>query len=124
MANQNKRQQDAARRAKLTIQRRTLVLLLLFGVVAFVALFFNVYDLTINRHEEMTERASRQQTMSTTISASRGTIYDRSGQILAISATADTVFLDPQVIQNRADELDMARALAMVEGWGRARPCP
>ena len=39
MANQNKRPQDAARRAKLTIQRRTLVLLLLFGVVAFVALF-------------------------------------------------------------------------------------
>ena len=34
-----KRQPDAARRAKLTIQRRTLALLLVFGVVSFAALF-------------------------------------------------------------------------------------
>ena len=114
MANQSKRRSDAARRAKLTIQRRTLVLMLGFGVVAFVALFFQVYELTILRHEEMTERASKQQTMSTTISASRGTIYDTNGEIMAISASADTVILDPPVIESRAKELDEARAKALL----------
>ena len=124
MANQNKRQQDAVRRAKLTIQRRTLALLVVFGVVAFAVLFAKVYDLTINRHEEMKEMASSQQTRSTTISASRGTIYDRNGNTLAISATADTVFLDPAAIQRRAEELDQERALAMVEGLKEGETLP
>ena len=116
MAKKPKRQPDAARKAKLTIQRRTLYLLMVFGVFSFLALFAKAYDLTINQHEEMQERASSQQTQSTTISASRGTIYDRNGETLAISATADTVFLDPKMIQERADELDQERAKALVEG--------
>ncbi len=116
MAKKPKRQPDAARKAKLTIQRRTLYLLMVFGVFSFLALFAKAYDLTINQHEEMQERASSQQTQSTTISASRGTIYDRNGETLAISATADTVFLDPKMIQERADELDLERAKALAEG--------
>ena len=116
MAKKPKRQPDAARKAKLTIQRRTLYLLMVFGVFSFLALFAKAYDLTINQHEEMQERASSQQTQSTTISASRGTIYDRNGETLAISATADTVFLDPKMIQERADELDEERAKKLTEG--------
>ena len=116
MAKKPKRQPDAARKAKLTIQRRTMYLLMVFGVFSFLALFAKAYDLTINQHEEMQERASSQQTQSTTISASRGTIYDRNGETLAISATADTVFLDPKMIQERADELDTERAKKLTEG--------
>ena len=116
MAKKPKRQPDAARKAKLTIQRRTLYLLMVFGVFSFLALFAKAYDLTINQHEEMQERASSQETQSSTISASRGTIYDRNGETLAISATADTVFLDPKMIQERADELDLERAKALAEG--------
>ena len=116
MANKPKRQPDAARRAKLTIQRRTMCLMLLFGVVTFIALFAKAYDLTINRHEEMEERAFQQQTLSSTTSASRSSIYDRTGTVLAMSATADTVQLDPMAIQNRADELDQERAEKMVNG--------
>ncbi len=116
MSNKPKRQADPARQARRTIQRRTLCLLLVFGIFAFVALFFKIYDLTINRHEEMQERASRQQTQSTTISASRGTIYDRNGKTLAVSATADTVFLDPAAIKARAEELDLLRAKKLLEG--------
>ena len=111
-----KKKPDMARRAKLVIQRRTLCLLLVFGVASFLALFAKAYDLTINQHAELQERASRQQTQSTTISASRGTIYDRNGVALAKSATADTVFLDPNVLQKRAEELDEARAKKLAEG--------
>ena len=124
MANKPKRQPDAARRAKLTIQRRTMCLMLLFGVVTFIALFAKAYDLTINRHEEMEERAFQQQTLSSTTSASRGSIYDRTGTVLAMSATADTVQLDPMAIQNRADELDQERAEKMVNGLEEGETLP
>ena len=116
MSDKQKRPVDPARRAKKTIQLRTLGFLLVFGIFTFVLLFVKLYDITINRHEEMQERAARQQTQSTTISASRGTIYDRNGKILAVSATADTVFLDPKAIRERAEEMDLARAEKMAEG--------
>ena len=98
--------------------------MLLFGVVTFIALFAKAYDLTINRHEEMEERAFQQQTLSSTTSASRGSIYDRTGTVLAMSATADTVQLDPMAIQNRADELDQERAEKMVNGLARGETLP
>ena len=116
MSKKQRRQVDPSRRARRTIQRRTLYFLLIFGVFSFMLLFTKIYDLTINRHEEMQERAAKQQTQSTTISASRGTIYDRNGKTLAVSATADTVFLDPAIIQEYADELDKIRAKKMEEG--------
>ncbi len=124
MSSKPKRQVDPARRAQQTIRRRTLYFLLIFGVCSFVVLFVKLYDLTINRHEEMQERAARQQTQSTTISASRGTIYDRNGKILAVSATADTVFLDPKAIQARAEELDKERAKKLVEGLKEGETLP
>ena len=82
---------DSARKAKQVIQRRTIYLMLFFGIVTFLAVFAKAYDLTVNQGDALKDRASRQQTQSTTISASRGAIYDRNGTALAISATADTV---------------------------------
>ena len=119
-----KRPQDSARLAKLTIQRRTLALLLVFGVVTFLALFAKAYDLTINQFDEMKERASGQQMKSTTISASRGSILDRNGTILAMSASADTVFLDPKAINDYAGDLDKKRAEKMVEGLKEGESLP
>ena len=124
MANKPKRQPDAARRAKLTIQRRTLYLLLVFGVFSFIALFFKVYSLTISQHEDLQKRAAGQQTLSTTISASRGTIYDREGHPLAMSATADDVFIDAKAIQRRADELDKKREEIMARGLKEGEKLP
>lgn len=124
MSNKQKRPVDPARRARKTIQRRTLGFLLVFGVFSFALLFVKLYDITINRHEEMQERAAKQQTQSTTISASRGTIYDRNGKILAVSATADTVFLDPKAIQSRAKEMDEARAKKLAEGLKEGETLP
>ena len=86
MANKPKRKINSARLAKLVIQRRTLALLLVFGVASFLALFAKAYDLTINQYDEMKERASNQQMRSTVISASRGSILDRNGTVLAMSA--------------------------------------
>ena len=45
-----------------------------------------------------------QQTRSTVITASRGTIYDRNGHPLAVSATAENVFVDPKGLQQYLEE--------------------
>ena len=119
-----KRPQDASRRARLIIQRRTLCLLLAFGILPFMALFARAYDLTINQNADLQARATRQQTQSTPISASRGSIYDRNGVVLARSASAETVFLDPNVLQSRADELEKARAEKMVAGLKEGETLP
>lgn len=71
MARPRQRKSDAARQANLVIRRRTTgVMVLLIG--AFLVLLWRLYDLQINRHEEMQNRAVNQQTRSAVISASRG----------------------------------------------------
>ena len=124
MAKQNKQKNNSARLAKLIIQRRTLALLLVFGVLSFLALFAKAYDLTITQHDDMKTRASSQQMRSTVIQASRGSIYDRNGTILAMSASADNVFLDPNAIQRRADELDLARLRKLDAGLQEGESLP
>jgi stage V sporulation protein D (sporulation-specific penicillin-binding protein) len=89
---------DAARRANQIIRSRTVLIMIFFGVVTFLALFFKLYDLQIRQHEELQEKAVAQQTRATVVTASRGTIYDRNGNALAISATAETVFVSPAEI--------------------------
>ncbi|WP_298031343.1 penicillin-binding transpeptidase domain-containing protein [uncultured Dysosmobacter sp.] len=97
------RKSEAARRANQVIRTRTVLIMLLLGVGTFLLLFWKLYDIQINQHEDMQERAVGQQTRSAVISASRGTIYDRSGVTLAISASAETVNISPLDIQRFVD---------------------
>jgi len=101
-----KRTEENARRASQTIQRRTVIFALFFGVVTFAMLFVKLYDLQITQHDFLQEKAVSQQTLSTTISASRGTIYDQEGNILAISATAETIYISPLEIAERSKAED------------------
>lgn len=98
MASNPHRKSDAARRANQVIRTRTLLIMLLLGVCTFLALFWKLYDIQINQHEAMQEKAVGQQTRSAVISASRGTIYDCGGVPLAISASAETVNISPKGI--------------------------
>lgn len=92
------RKDENVRRANRVIQQRTLVLMLVLGVGVFLALFFKLFSLQITRHDELQSKAVDQQTRSVTVTANRGTIYDQSGNIMAISATAETVFISPKEI--------------------------
>ena len=104
MANLPRRKTDAARRANQIIRTRTVLVMALLGVVTFGALFLKLFDLQIRQHDELQEKAVAQQTRSTVITASRGTIYDRNGHPLAVSATAENVFVDPKGLQQYLEE--------------------
>ena len=100
MTDRPRRKSDAARRANQVIRGRTMLIMLLLGVASFTVLFWKLYDLQINRHDELKAEAVGQQTDSMVISDSRGTIYDKNGEIMAISYSTETVLLDPGGVQD------------------------
>ena len=112
MTDRPRRKSDAARRANQVIRGRTMLIMLLLGVASFTVLFWKLYDLQINRHDELKAEAVSQQTDSMVISASRGTIYDKNGEIMAISYDVETVILDPGGVQDfvESQEQDIADA--------------
>ena len=110
-----KRKSENARRANRVIQQRTLLLLAVFGIGVFVLLFAQLYSLQIVRHDELSSLAVRQQTLRTTVEANRGTIYDRNGNILAISSTAENVFVSPaEILEYEQDKALIATGLAEI----------
>lgn len=98
MPTNSRRKSDAARRANQVVRSRTVLVMALLGVCTFLLLFWKLYDLQINQHETMQEKAVNQQTQSAVVTASRGTIYDRNGNTIAASATAETVIISPREI--------------------------
>lgn len=123
MAKPKQRKSDAARRANQVIRSRTVLVMAILGVITFVVLFWKLYDLQINQHEAMQTRAVNQQTRSAVVTASRGTIYDRNGNTLAVSATAETINISPKEIaefvesQEKAIEEAVAKAAEKGESY-------
>ena len=101
MASNPRRKSDAARRANQVIRSRTVLVMLLLGIVTFAVLFWKLYDIQIRQHSVLQEKAIEQQTRSAVVNASRGTVYDRNLNTLAISATAEDVNISPMRIAER-----------------------
>lgn len=98
-----------------SIMSRTLFLMIVCGIVAFIVLIHRLYVLQITDHEKYEQMAVQNQTKTTVVSASRGAIYDRNMDVLASSASVCNVFLDPQLIhQNREDVNTIALALSSI----------
>ena len=75
-------------------KRQALIIL-----VGFVTLILRLFQLQILDGEFYKSRAESQQMQQTTITASRGTIYDCNMTVLAQSATAWTIVLAPIQIE-------------------------
>ena len=70
----------------------------MFLTFLFVTIVGRLFYIQIVKGEEYADKALSQQLSDTEITASRGTIYDSDGNVLAQSATVWTVFLDPSNI--------------------------
>ena len=83
---------------------RILAVMVLLGFVAFIPGGVRLYDLMVHDYEYYASLALRNQTRSTSVSADRGTIYDRNMNILARSRSVENVYLDPHELkQSKAD---------------------
>ena len=97
--------------------RRTLFLMAVFGIGAFLLLLARLYKLQIIDHEKYESMAIEQQLRSVPSSAMRGTIYDTNRNTLAVSASVDNVYLSPQEIEMYGEDRDLiARGLSEILG--------
>ena len=105
MAKSLKRRKEYERvRADSGHHRRILAVMALLGIAAFVPVALRLHRLMVVDYEYYSGLALRNQTRSTTVTAHRGTIYDRNMNILACSESVENVYLDPHELkQSKAD---------------------
>lgn len=86
---------------------------LVLGVLAFVPIAARLVQLMVIDYDYYAAKALKNQTRSTTVLLSRGTVYDRNMNILACSTGVENVYLNPQELrQSKADLESVASFLA------------
>ncbi len=74
------------------------------GIAVFVVLAVKLYQIQIIEHEKYQRLAVEQQTRESTVAAARGSIFDTNGNVLAMSASVETVFISPHEMLEIYDE--------------------
>ena len=92
------------------------VVAFLLCVVGFGILIYRLLGLQITGAQVYQQRALAQQMSSTAITADRGTIYDRNGNVLAKSATVWTVVLSPAEVKDDQELNKIANKLSELMG--------
>ena len=83
-------------------------------MIIFILLIVRIGYLQFVRGEWLTEMADEQQSLSRSITAKRGTIYDSTGKyILAVSANVETVTINPTQIKS-SDKEKVAEVLSKI----------
>ena len=82
------------------VKKRSLVLLITYSVLI-VALMGRIGYYQIVKGEEFSKLAYQKQTRSRIINPKRGTIYDRNGKELAISASVETISVNTQDFRDK-----------------------
>lgn len=109
-AEQEKRKKQGRQeriRADRGMLSRTGVILILCGIVAFLPVVGMLTNLMVFRHDEYSEKALNNQTRTTTVTASRGSIYDRNMNVMAVSTSVENVFLDPKELHDNQVDLNL-----------------
>ncbi len=99
-----KSQRTPEKKANRSLLWRTGGLLAVFGLILFVPLVLQLWDLQIVEHEDWKQKAADNQTRDVTVSADRGSIYDSQGNTLAMSATVYHLILSPADVEYFVEE--------------------
>ncbi len=94
------------------IPGKRLLALVVFFIIIFILLTIRIFWLQFVQGSWLKKQAYMQQTTNRVISPKRGTIYDSTGQALAISASVDTVSIKPNSVKYSNGELVPNEALA------------
>ena len=96
------------------VRKGIFAMMICLGILAFCALGAMLVKLMLIDHDKYEEKAIRNQTRSTSVTASRGTIYDRNMNVLAASSSVENIFLDPLELEQNKVDID-----ALAENLGR-----
>ena len=93
--------------------RRILAVAAVLGILAFLPVAMQLYDLMVVHYAYYSDLALRNQTRTTRVTADRGTIYDRNMNTLACSVSVENVYLDPHELkQSKANIPEISEYLA------------
>lgn len=98
-----------------SIKKRILPMVIIV-LVCMALLVLRLSYWQILRGEELSVKVKNQQTGTSIITASRGTIYDRNGKALAESVSANTLVCNPQDIKNYGNAEVIANELSALFG--------
>ena len=94
---------------------RLMAVMGLLGIGALLLVLWRLYDLMIVSYDYYGGLALRNQTRTTSVTASRGDIYDRNMNLLATDVGVENVYLNPRELkQSRADIPEIARFLGEI----------
>ena len=96
---------------------RLMLVMAVLGIGGVLLVFWRLYDLMIVNYDYYAGLALRNQTRTTTVTASRGDIYDRNMNLLATDMAVENVYLNPRELkQSKADIPEIARQLGEILG--------
>ncbi len=87
-------------------RRRILWTGAVFGILAFLPIAYRLWSLMVLNHEYYGALALKNQSRTTSVSATRGTIYDCNMNILATNESVETVYLDPHELKQSGADLE------------------
>ena len=91
--------------------------MVVLGIAAFLPVGLQLYSLMIGQYDYYSQLALRNQTRTTSVTAERGTIYDRNMNALAVSVGVENVYLDPHELkQSKADVASISQFLGKLLG--------
>ena len=96
------------------ISKKRIAVILIITIIFMLALLGRVGYLQFIDGNRLQTLATSQQTLTETISAKRGTIYDSTGTTLAISYETDKVYVTPSLIKTDANKATVAQNLASI----------
>ena len=94
--------------------KKRIMFFLCFLTAILLLLIMRVAFLQIIQGPELKKEALEQQTKDSIITPKRGTIYDRNGTVLAVSASVETVYVHPAQIREDKGEKIVAKELSQV----------
>ena len=98
------------------LSRVKMILISIFIFILMIALLGRVAYLQMIDGEYLQTLATTQQTLTKTISAKRGNIYDSTGETLALSYTTDKVYIDPTSIKTDSNKEIIAQGVSSILG--------
>ncbi|MBQ8965063.1 penicillin-binding transpeptidase domain-containing protein [Ruminococcus sp.] len=90
----------------LKMKTRLTIWLCLPVLVLLIYMIWGIWKVSIKEGAKWKELANSQQLKSTVVTASRGTMYDAKGNVLAQSATVYKIYVDPVMLKQQCDKRD------------------
>ena len=93
--------------------KKRIRIMLFIVIVIFILLLIRLFWIQVIQGKKLKQMAREQQNLDREISAKRGVIYDRNGEILAMSASSEMITINPNNIPKEKKEL-VARKISEV----------